>query len=181
MQTQSYFFPALSDFGIIQKTLMQRLRVLEKKTAGGEELKRKQNKLILKTLIVIGIVSFLINTSCDQGGKKSDSEAQTSASKGNLEGQPTEKLPMLVDLGKGTCIPCKKMKPILEELEIEYKGKAIVKIIDLRYEPQEANKYKIRLIPTQIFFDAEGKEVFRHEGFMDKQSIKAKFAEMGVY
>jgi thioredoxin 1 len=129
----------------------------------------------------MGMVFFLINTSCDQGGKKSDSEANASASKGNLEGQTTEKLPMLVDLGKGTCIPCKKMKPILEELEAEYKGRAIVKVIDLRYEPKEASKYKIRLIPTQIFFDAKGKEVFRHEGFMDKQSIKEKFAEMGVY
>jgi len=146
-------------------------------------LKQRQNKLIIKTLIMIimGIVFFLINTSCDQEGKKSDSEAQTSASKGNLEGQSTEKLPMLVDLGKGTCIPCKKMKPILEELRAEYQGKAIVRVIDLRDEPKEAGRYGIRLIPTQIFFDVEGKEVYRHEGFMDKQSIKAKFAEMGVY
>ncbi|MFH1335791.1 MAG: thioredoxin domain-containing protein [Candidatus Zixiibacteriota bacterium] len=90
-------------------------------------------------------------------------------------------MPMLVDLGKGTCIPCKKMKPILDELKTEYEGKAVVRIIDLRDEPKEASRYGIRLIPTQIFFDAEGKEVFRHEGFMDKQSIKAKFAEMGVY
>jgi len=99
----------------------------------------------------------------------------------DVKDQQVAKLPMLVDLGKGTCVPCKKMKPILEELEKEYKEKAIVKIIDLRYEPKEASEYKIRLIPTQIFFDVEGKEVFRHEGFMDKQSIKAKFAEMGVY
>ncbi|MCJ7578217.1 MAG: thioredoxin family protein [candidate division Zixibacteria bacterium] len=144
-------------------------------------MKRRQNKLIIKTLLVMGMVFFLINTSCDQGSEKSDSEAQTSASKGNLESQSTEKLPMLVDLGKGTCIPCKKMKPILEELQAEYQGKAIVRVIDLRDEPKEAGRYGIRLIPTQIFFDAEGKEVFRHEGFMDKQSIKAKFAEMGVY
>jgi thioredoxin 1 len=88
---------------------------------------------------------------------------------------------MLVDLGRGTCIPCKKMKPILDELTIKYQGKAIVKVIDLRDEPQAAREYGIRLIPTQIFFDADGKEVYRHEGFMDKQSIKAKFAEMGVY
>ena len=73
------------------------------------------------------------------------------------------------------------MKPILEELKTEYKGKAIVRIIDLRDEPKEASTYGIRLIPTQIFLDAEGKEVYRHEGFLDKQAIKAKFAEMGVY
>jgi thioredoxin 1 len=87
---------------------------------------------------------------------------------------------MLIDLGRGTCIPCIKMKPILDEIAVEYKGRAIVKVIDLRYEPQEARRYGIRLIPTQIFYDAEGKEVYRHEGFMDKLSIEQKLKEIGV-
>jgi thioredoxin 1 len=89
-------------------------------------------------------------------------------------------LPALIDLGRGTCKACKMMQPILEELSEEYKGRAIMKIVDIRYEPEQANFYNIRLIPTQIFFDSEGNEVYRHEGFMDKQSIKTKFAEMGV-
>jgi thioredoxin 1 len=144
-------------------------------------LREKQKTLIVGILIVIVIAFILIQCSSDQSNRKSDQKASGEVSNANLENDQTKKLPMLIDLGKGTCIPCKKMKPILEELEIEYKGKAIVKVIDLRYEPKEASKYKIRLIPTQIFFDAERKEVFRHEGFMDKQSIKAKFAEMGVY
>ncbi len=92
-----------------------------------------------------------------------------------------KKLPVVIDLGRGTCIPCKMMLPILQELQEEYKGRAIIKIIDIRYEPEPARFYKIRLIPTQIFFDASGNEVYRHEGFMHKQSIKTKFAEMGVY
>lgn len=144
-------------------------------------MKRKQTLVVIGTLIVIAMGHVFISN-CDNQTSKTPDQATTSAdSKVSPGDQKIEKLPMLVDLGKGTCIPCKKMKPILEELEKEYKEKAIVKIIDLRYEPKEASKYKIRLIPTQIFFDAEGKEVFRHEGFMDKQSIKAKFAEMGVY
>ncbi len=73
------------------------------------------------------------------------------------------------------------MKPILDELKAEYQGRAIVNVIDLRYDRQAARKYRVRLIPTQIFYDAEGNEVYRHQGFMDKQSIKMKFAEMGVY
>ena len=144
-------------------------------------MKIKQSVFIIGILTAIGIGLTQISCSSDQSGKTPNPGATGGASKEELQGQTMDKIPMLVDLGKGTCIPCKKMKPILEELQTEYKGKAIVKVIDLRYEPKEANKYRIRLIPTQIFFDADGKEVYRHEGFMDKQSIKMKFAEMGVY
>ena len=136
---------------------------------------------IIRILVVVSSLVFLISSSCDKANKKTDSKTGISGASGNLQSQNPDKLPLLVDLGRGTCIPCKKMKPILEELKIEYKGKAIVRIIDLRDEPKEASRYGIRLIPTQIFFDAEGKEIYRHEGFLDKQAIKAKFAEMGVY
>jgi thioredoxin 1 len=135
-------------------------------------LKQLHHVLIVGILVVVGLVSFLIRCT-DQAGKGPDSRAAQAD-------YQTGKLPTLVDLGKGTCIPCKKMKPILDELTVEYKGRAIVKVIDLRYEPGEAERYRIRLIPTQIFYDADGNEVYRHEGFMDKQSIKSKLAEMGV-
>ena len=144
-------------------------------------MKAKLIIAVLAILLAIGIALTLINNSADKTDKKPDSKTQIADTKASQDNPQAKRLPMLVDLGKGTCIPCKKMKPILEELEAEYKGRAIVRVIDLRYEPKEASKYKIRLIPTQIFFDAEGNEVFRHEGFMDKQSIKTKFAEMGVY
>ena len=135
-------------------------------------MKRIHYVLMVGILVAVGFVFFL--SSCaDQAGKEAESRVAQADSQ-------TAKLPRLVDLGKGTCIPCKKMKPILDELTVEYKGRAIVKVIDLRYEPQEAREYGIRLIPTQIFYDAEGNEVYRHEGFMDKQSIERKFAEMGV-
>jgi thioredoxin 1 len=142
--------------------------------SGGKKLKLKRSLLIAGILIAIGIAILLIIGCSDQTGERSKTEAPSGESQ-------TAKLPVLVDLGKGTCIPCKKMKPILEELTVEYEGRAIVKVIDLRYEPKAARQYGIRLIPTQIFYDAEGNEVYRHEGFMDKHSIKMKFAEMGVY
>lgn len=85
-----------------------------------------------------------------------------------------------MDLGRGTCKACKMMSPILQELQEEYKGRAIIKIIDIRYDPEPARVYNIRLIPTQIFFDATGKEIYRHEGFMDKISIEQKLKEIGV-
>ena len=89
-------------------------------------------------------------------------------------------LPRLVDLGRGTCIPCKMMAPILEELRVEYEGRAVVEVIDLREDSQAGADYAIRVIPTQIFFDSDGNEVWRHEGFLPKDQIIAKFAEMGV-
>jgi thioredoxin 1 len=131
-------------------------------------------------LIAIGISIVLFTGCSDHAQEKSKSGETSGKTQADVGNQQARKLPALVDLGKGTCIPCRKMKPILEELSVEYEGRAIVKVIDLRYEPQAAKEYGIRLIPTQIFYDAEGKEVFRHEGFMDKESIKRKFAEMGV-
>ena len=137
--------------------------------------------VVVGILIAIVIGFILIKSSVDRTGERSSANGIREASQMDPEGLQTKRLPMLVDLGKGTCIPCKKMKPILDELKAEYEGRAIVEVIDLRYDRQAAKKYGVRLIPTQVFFDAEGNEVYRHQGFMDKQSIKMKFAEMGVY
>ncbi len=88
--------------------------------------------------------------------------------------------PVLADFGRGVCIPCKQMKPILEELASEYEGKASILIIEIDEYRALTRRYGIRLIPTQIFFDAQRKEVYRHEGFMSKESMKEKLEEMGV-
>lgn len=88
--------------------------------------------------------------------------------------------PVLADFGRGVCIPCKQMKPILEELASEYEGKASILIVEIDEYRALTRRYNIRLIPTQIFFDVQRKEVYRHEGFMSKESIKEKLEEMGV-
>jgi len=89
-------------------------------------------------------------------------------------------LPKLVDLGAGKCIPCKMMAPILEDLKKTYAGKMDVQFIDVWENPEPGRKYGIRVIPTQIFFDAAGKELFRHEGFFGKEDILAKWRELGM-
>jgi len=95
--------------------------------------------------------------------------------------QPVEnKLPRLVDLGASKCIPCKMMAPILETLEKDYAGRLHVEFIDVWKNPDAGKTYGVRAIPTQIFYDASGKEVFRHEGFMAKDDILAKWKELGV-
>jgi thioredoxin 1 len=89
-------------------------------------------------------------------------------------------LPRLVDVGAGTCIPCKMMAPILEELGREYAGVLRVDVYDLRQDRAPATQYGVRVIPTQSIFDAAGREVFRHEGFFAKEDILAKWRELGV-
>ena len=91
-----------------------------------------------------------------------------------------KRLPKLLDLGATKCIPCRKMAPILEELKKEYVGKLEVEFIDVWKTPDEAKKYGINLIPTQIFYDADGKELHRNEGFIGKEDILVKWKELGV-
>jgi thioredoxin 1 len=89
-------------------------------------------------------------------------------------------LPRLVDLGADKCIPCKMMAPVLKDLKKEYAGRMTVDFVDVWKTPDAGKAYKINLIPTQIFFDADGKELFRHEGFLSKKDILAKWQELGV-
>ncbi len=86
----------------------------------------------------------------------------------------------MVDIGAKKCIPCKMMAPIIEELQKEYKDRAAIIFIDVWENPTAAKQYRIQLIPTQIFYTAEGKEVLRHEGFMDKAAIVAELEKLGV-
>lgn len=90
------------------------------------------------------------------------------------------KPPRLVDLGAAKCVPCKMMAPILEDLKKECAGRMDVEFIDVWKTPETGKAYGIRMIPTQIFFGTDGKEMFRHEGFFGKDDILAKWKELGV-
>lgn len=89
--------------------------------------------------------------------------------------------PRLVDLGATECIPCKKMAPILEELKTEYASGMDVEFIDV-WQPQnqaQAQVYGVQQIPTQVFLDPNGLELWRHVGFISREDILAKWEEMG--
>ena len=88
--------------------------------------------------------------------------------------------PTIVDFGASTCVPCKMMKPIVEELQDEYRGRANILLIEIYDYRKLAAQYGVRAIPTQIFFDAEGKETWRHEGFLSKEEIVKQLDELGV-
>lgn len=88
--------------------------------------------------------------------------------------------PTVIDLGARTCIPCKKMAPILEALAVENRGKAGVLFIDVHEDRTAAGTFRVQMIPTQIFFDARGREVKRHIGFMDRAAIVAGLRAAGL-
>lgn len=88
-------------------------------------------------------------------------------------------LPRLVDLGADKCVPCKLMAPILEDLENNLAGQLDVEFIDVWKNRERAKEFGIRMIPTQIFYGSNGKELFRHQGFYSMDDILAKWRELG--
>lgn len=99
---------------------------------------------------------------------------------GKAAAAPAKALPRMVDVGKTWCIPCKKMVAVLQEAELRYKGKATIEFVDLDKHPEAAQTYQIQMIPTQIFFTADGKEFERHVGFLPFEEVEKVFAKMGV-
>ena len=88
--------------------------------------------------------------------------------------------PTLAEFGWRTCIPCKAMKPILEELAVEYKDEVNVIIVEVYDHEDLSRRYGIKGIPTQIFFDKNGKEVYRHAGYLAKENIQTVLSDIGV-
>ena len=86
-------------------------------------------------------------------------------------GENAPVLPRLVDLGASRCVPCKMMVPVLESLKQDYAGRMQVEFIDVWKDPDAGKKYAVQIIPTQIFYDAAGKELFRHEAILPKTTF----------
>lgn len=128
-------------------------------------LNSKRKFVIVSLFIIIftGVFAF------------ASAHAQTAA-----KASPVVKLPRVVDVGADKCVPCVMMAPELENLRKEYAGALEVEFVDVWKYPEEARKYGVRAIPTQIFYDATGRELGRHLGFISKDDILAKFKELGI-
>ena len=116
----------------------------------------------MRALLAALLLALIVTTA--QAELPSANDAETT--RALASGKPT-----LVGLGSGACTSCKQMAPILEELAGTYRGKANVLFIDVREDSAAAKRFGIQMIPTQIFFDAKGKEVSRHIGFMDRPNL----------
>jgi thioredoxin 1 len=182
--------------GIVVIMVMQKIPRRERMEGNSSNLKEKPARsgvgmkagIVIVLVLAVGAVLYMKgqkpasppSTGETALATKTDS-ASTPAAPAHPESAATAAgLPRLVDLGATKCIPCKMMAPILDELKKTYAGKLDVVFIDVWEKPGEAKKYDINLIPTQVFYDASGKERFRHEGFFSKEDILAKWKEFGV-
>ena len=141
-------------------------------------------KIIIVAVLALAIilVAILKQTTSPNGAAQVDvnNQANTNNNEKSPNSPPAKAIPRLVDVGAKTCIPCKLMAPILEELKKEYAGRLQVDFLDLSINTDYAGQYKVRVIPTQIFYNATGKDLFRHEGFYSKEDILVKFKQLGV-
>jgi thioredoxin 1 len=128
-----------------------------------------KNRVIFTAAMVI-FVALLLSPSfarCDSGV---------------MQEKPASKaIPRMIDLGRNQCMPCKMMAPILEELKREYAGIIDIEYINVAENPDAMKKLglPIRAVPFQIFYDASGKIVKRHYGYMSKQMILQEFRALG--
>jgi len=88
--------------------------------------------------------------------------------------------PAMVDFGSTSCVPCKMMVPVLEELKVKYSNDLETIFVHVNEDPEKVKEFSIKTIPTQIFFDTKGKEISRHVGFISTADILATFASNGI-
>jgi len=153
---------------------------LLKQQKGKEDMKTGKNVAII-AIVVVAAAAVLIAKNA--GKKETVASTPAAVEVAGSTAEPASQgkaIPRLVDLGAGKCILCKMMAPILEELKKEYASTFAVEFIDVWENPKAGERYGIRMIPTQIFYDNSGKELFRHEGFFGKEEILAKWKEYGV-
>ena len=106
------------------------------------------------------------------------SKALPETGSGEVREVPVKGMVTMLDLGADSCIPCKMMAPILAKMEKKYDGKAAIIFIDVWKHREQAKRFGIRAIPTQIFFNKEGKEIYRHVGFMGESAIVKQLKKM---
>jgi thioredoxin 1 len=153
-----------------------------KKRKGKTEMKNLGNIAIVVAVLVAAGIVFALKQDQTRPADPAPAPAATAVQSPADSAAPTQSaaLPRMVDLGADKCIPCKMMAPILEEMKTAYAGQIQVEFIDVWKHPDAGEQYGIRSIPTQIFYDANGKELFRHEGFFPKEDMLSKWKELGV-
>src|SRR5512137_2186222 len=133
----------------------------------------KMKKSMSLILLACLVASLMLSAACSKGDN-SDWVGATPLEEALANGKPT-----VAEFGASTCIPCKAMKPILEEIVAEYSDKLNLSFTDVRIHTGVATKYRISLMPTQILFDSAGQEVTRHVGYWPKEDVLAYLEELG--
>lgn len=120
--------------------------------------KKKLVKIIVPVCIVLIIAGIWIfkNTNSDAPPITDNKDFTLEATNIDLEVLTSYELPIIIDFGADSCIPCKEMAPVLKTLNVEMQGAAIIKFVDVWKNEDVANDFPIQVIPTQIFINADG-------------------------
>ncbi|MCY2930155.1 MAG: thioredoxin domain-containing protein [Planctomycetota bacterium] len=135
---------------------------------------QKQQELVARHVRTLG-QRTTIEVAAAWGKEQAVAAKDNPVDKARRSGRPS-----LVDFGSQGCRPCEMLAPILETLKTKYEGKANVVFVSVREEQILSSRYGIQAIPVQVFFDKDGKEVFRHVGFFPQDEIEKQMAKMGV-
>ena len=129
--------------------------------------------MIPVTLLFTGL--FII--SCSSEPKKEDQQQNQS----NVQNVTTAKI-TFIELGSVKCVPCRQMQPVMKAIEQKFAGQVKVIFYDVWNKEQNhfAYDYHINLIPTQVFLNAQGNEIFRHEGFFPEEKITEFLKKQGL-
>jgi thioredoxin 1 len=144
---------------------------------------RKKRKFFGRALFILGIITAtgLWGPGVQEGGLYAQAVSEPPTNTGEeLKNALLGGKPVLVDFGSNKCIPCRQLRPILKDVAQEFSGKVQVLIIDVFQHQGVAREHRIQLIPTLVFFNAQGKEIFRRSGVWDKGSIARKLNEAGA-
>lgn len=152
------------------------------------------NKIVISCIASILLLGACVNNQKDRLAYSADSTAVTEAPKGVSEnikpidldeniilnaGFKSENgFPTVVDFSATWCGPCKQFKPIFEEAKQTYAGKVDFLTIDVDSFPRISEKYGIEAVPTIIYFDAQGKEVNRTQGFIGKENFNVNINQL---
>jgi thioredoxin 1 len=132
-------------------------------------------------IIAVLMFGLLVGTVATAQSKKSVKKAALVSAKDTIAAV-VKPLVTFVELGSVNCIPCKAMQPVMKSLEEKYGAQIKIIFYDVWKQEQAgfAKQYNIRLIPTQVFLDANGKELMRHEGFFPEKAIDAFLQSKGL-
>ena len=88
--------------------------------------------------------------------------------------------PSMIEFGATGCIPCDKMQPILDDLRAKFGPKLNVVFVHVREQQVLGARFGIQAIPVQVFYDAQGREVYRHQGFFPEEQIISILKDLGL-
>lgn len=146
-------------------------------------MKNKKTKGIVVICIIVISMIALSSIKWDKKDKKLVNAVEgfelLATSDFNKEEVISRGYPTMLDIGGADCVPCKAMKPVLDELNELWQGKIIIKFVDYWKYPELANQFEFKLIPTQFFYDETGNLYTIHEGNIEKDDVINTFIEMG--